>query len=469
MKRPDPVRPHPILLAVILAAAATGILADEAKAPVAEPPEPSPAPPLKGLVLWPHQAQAKKELSKAISLEFSYMTPSTLVRGADADGTPLYDWAPLEHLLDDIASRGHQAILRFRYEYPREQTPDYPGVPGATGVPRFIKDLPDYHETFSPNPGGDGPTWYADWSHPALRDFTMRFFADFAARYDRDPRIAFLEVGFGHWAEYHIYGTPEQLGKNFPSLEFQAQFLTSLNGWLRATPWIVSVDAANTNRAELSSAPALTALPFGLFDDTFMHARHEISQKGGGHNERCWQAFGPDRWRVGPCGGEISYYHKRDQREFLNPEGLYGVTWEQAAAKYHMTFVIANDSPSGPFATPKRYREAAQACGYDLRLVRVSVADGALEGEFANDGVAPLYHDVYPEAAGVRSETSLRGLLPGETRTFRIALPAQDSEAAQGLRLVSDKLLPGVTLPFFGAEAVLVEPKAELGGDKRRD
>ena len=32
---------------------------------------------------------------------------------------------------------------------------------------------------------------------------------EFAARYDDDPRIAFLQVGFGLWGEYHIYDPGE--------------------------------------------------------------------------------------------------------------------------------------------------------------------------------------------------------------------------------------------------------------------
>ena len=422
-------------------------------------PLPAPAatdapPPFKGLVLWPDQARDLPGLSAAISLEFAYVTPCSLVPGADPDGSPRYDWAPLERLLDDIASRGHQAILRFRYEYPGETIPEYPGVRGATAVPKHVKALPGYRETHSPNPGGDGPTWYADWSHPGLRAFTLRFFRDAFARYDADPRIAFWEIGFGHWSEYHTSGTPVRLGANFPSKEFQAELLRLADDALRATPWLVSIDAAQPKYSDLAADPALAALGFGLFDDSFMHREHDQGPKSDGYNQRCWRAFGPDRWRRAPCGGEISYYSRRDQREFLSPRGLYGVTWEQAAAAYHMTFVIANDSPDGKFATPGRFREAAAACGYDLRLVRAeSAADGALEGAFANDGVAPPYHDIRPALDGRRADTSLRGLAPGETRPFRIPPPdAGDApvpgDPAARLALVSDKLLPGASVPF---------------------
>ncbi len=404
--------------------------------------------PLKGLVLWTDEAREHPELRDAVTLEFAYATPSSVVRGANADGSIQYDWSPLEGLLDDIASRGDQAVLRFRYEYPGGKTREFPGVRGATGVPRHVKALPGYRETFSRNPGGDGPTWYADWSHEGLRDFTMRFFADFAERYDGDPRLAFLEVGFGHWAEYHVHGTAVHLGKNFPSREFQAEFMRLLNGKMRETPWCVSIDAAQKKYSDLATDPALSALGFGLFDDSFMHRRHELSQ-GDGYNERCWHAFGADRWRHAPCGGEVSYYDRSDQRDFLDPKGLYGVTWEQAAAKYHITFMIANDSLDGPFATPGRFREAARACGYSFRLVRAKADGGVLVAEIANDGVAPIYHDVRPSVDGVLADATLRGLAPGETRTFRIMPPgAPDAGMARRIRLVSRKLLPGAEIPL---------------------
>ena len=430
-----------LALAVIVGSAAVAVHAAPA------PPPPSKTP-LKGIVLWVDEARDHPELRNAVSLEFAYLTPAFVVRGANTDGTIRYDWTPLESLLDDIASRGDQAILRFRYEYPGEKSKDAPGARGATGVPRHVKAMPGYHETFSPNPGGDGPTWYADWSHAGLRDFTLRFYADFADRYDRDPRLAFLEVGFGPWSEYHISGTPVRLGQNFPSPEFQAQLMRLLDGKLKETPWCVSIDAAQRKYASLAHDPALSALGFGLFDDSFMHKEHDLAQ-GNGYNERCWRAFGTDRWRRAPCGGEISYYSSRDQHQFLDPKGLYGVTWEQAAAKYHMTFVIGNDSVDGKFATPERLAEAAAHCGYSFRLVRAATEGDALVVEIANDGVAPVYHDVRPSLDGVMADASLRGLAPGETRTFRIASPAPpDTNAAARLRLLSSKLLPGAELPL---------------------
>ena len=402
------------------------------------------AAPFKGLVLWPDQARARPDLSREISLEFAYVLPSDCVTGLAPDGSPVVDWAPIERLLDDIASRGHQAILRFRYEYPGEPLG---GIPGATAVPACVKALPGYRETFATDPAGDGPTWYADWSHPGLRDFTLRFFGAFARRYDADPRLAFLEAGFGHWSEWHVHGTPLRLGRNFPDRAFQRAFLQQLAGLFRQTPWLVSIDAADSARSP-AAEPDCAALPFGLFDDSFMHRRHDIAQ-GGGYNERAWLAFGPDRWKRAPAGGEASYYEPADQLRFLDPDGLHGVAFPDAAAKYHLTFLIANDAPEGPFGTPGDFRRAADACGYRLRLDGFSATPSSVLVRIANDGVAPLYHDAHPALGPAVSPDTLRGLLPGEVRTCRISLPTGFRPVRpDDLLIVSPKLPPSATIPL---------------------
>ena len=395
---------------------------------------------LKGIVLWPHQARRRPDLSAAISLEFAYALPSDVVSSTNAAGAIVCDWSKFDALLDDIASRGHQAVVRFRYAYPGEKTG---GVRGATAVPAYIKSSPGYKETFAADPGGDGPTYYPDWSSSALEEFTLSFYREFAARYDSDPRLAFVQAGFGHWAEYHTSGTETKLGRNFPSMDFQRRFFDLLAKSFLETPWMVSIDAAGRD-GKRSPAPEFAAngLAFGLFDDSFMCRKHDVVDGKGGWNERNWNAFGADHWKSAPHGGEISYYSSRDQREFLDPKGLYGTTWAQAAAKYHMTFVIANDSPRGPFATPERFRSAARECGPDLVASEVKPRQGGVEVTVRNDGVAPPYHDLGVAVGGKPADGTLKGLLPGESRV----LFARGASSDGAVTLVSKKLLAPVPL-----------------------
>ena len=236
--------------------------------------------------MWPGH-ERMSQYQHTISMEFHYCLPCRVVKGK-TNGRIDYDWTYMEDILNDISSRGHQAIIRFRYEYPNNTEMD--GKRGTTAVPQYIKDKSDYHETYSANPGGDGPTYYADWSNAELQWFTRQFYTDFAARYNSDPRIAFLEVGFGHWSEYHIYGTKLQLGTNFPSKDYQAAFLQHLDTTLQI-PWAISIDAADESYTPIVNNTTLRALGFGLFDDSFMHKEHEIGSSDG-YNEECWNAIG---------------------------------------------------------------------------------------------------------------------------------------------------------------------------------
>lgn len=396
--------------------------------------------PMSGIVFWPAQAKSRNSTyGSSISLEFSYCLPSDVVTGK-ADGKIQYDWSSFEALLNDIASRGHQAIIRFRYEYPNATTS---GIKGGTAVPAYIKSLPDYHETYNANAGGDGATYYADWSNNELQWFTKQFYTDFAAKYDQDVRIAFVQIGFGHWSEYHIYGTALRAGINFPSHDYQTEFLTHVNSVFNHTPWSISIDAADKTYTPIVNSKSLMHLSFGLFDDSFMHSQHEIAQ-GDGYNENCWMAIGTDRWKKAPAGGEISYYTKNDQRNFLNPAGMYGFTWEQAASKYHVTYILGNDAPGTTYGTPERIKEAGIASGYSFRIDDFRVKGDSSAVKITNTGVAPIFRNAYVAVNGVRSDYNLTQLLPDSSVWTKI--PTGGMKPV--LSIECDHLLPGKKIEF---------------------
>ena len=160
--------------------------------------------PMTGIVLWTTNS---KKNTDAISLEYSYMLYNNVV---DENGD--YDWQIVEDLFADIASQKHQAVIRFRFVYPGYET----------SVPDYIKNRNDYTETKGTSEGQE--TWFPDWTNAELQSFTLDFYTQFAEKYDNDPRLAFIELGFGLWAEYHIYDGPFILGETFPSKEFQTDF-----------------------------------------------------------------------------------------------------------------------------------------------------------------------------------------------------------------------------------------------------
>jgi hypothetical protein len=220
-----------------------------------------------------------------------------------------------------------------------------------------------------------------------------------------------------------------------------------LDTLFKETPWSISIDAADNSYSPIAGNKTLLALNFGLFDDSFMHKEHDISQ-GDGDNERNWQTIGKDRWKTSPAGGEISYYEDKDQHEFLNPAGLYNVTWEKAAEKYHMTYVIGNDAPEGKYATKSRVYEASSYAGYKFEITGFAVNSISAAVRVKNIGIAPLYHNAYVTVKGVRSNKSLKGLLPGEEATFTVSgISIADGESPEP-SITSDKLLKDATIPY---------------------
>jgi hypothetical protein len=375
--------------------------------------------PMTGIVLWSTNSQRG---SAPIQLEFAYLGYDQVV---DAEGH--YDWAEVETLLDDVAGRGHQTILRWHDTY----------VGKPTRVPGSIKALSDYRETLALSEKKE--TGFPDWSHPELKRFILDFYTRFAERYDQDPRLAFVQTGFGLWAEYHIYDGPMELGKTFPDKAFQAEFARHLTSVFRHTPWMISVDAGNKKHTPFASDTELLALPFGVFDDSFNHANHAK------WNEPNWDLFGRERWKIAPAGGEFSFFEKRDQSEALAAQGPHGIPFETQAAKFHISFIIGDDQPR--FQPPERLLAAGQACGYRFEVTRFDSGPGSSIVELRNRGIAPLYHDAYPAVNGVRAELSLKGLLPGESRLF----PIKAGGEKPSLSIESDRLVPGQRIEFEAA------------------
>ncbi len=372
--------------------------------------------PWTGIVLW--TTNENRETTD-VSLEYAYVGYDQAV---DAEGN--LDPAFIESLLDDLASRGHQAILRFYYVYPAQEST----------VPNFLRNRDDYHGVTADSEGN--PTGFADWSNAALQDFTIDFHRRFAERYDQDPRLAYLQVGFGLWGEYHIYDGPRELGQQFPTKAYQAKFLKALDGFYEHTPWMISIDAADDTYSPIVAEPGLLHILFGVFDDSFLHGDH------GGQNESNWNKLDRGRWRVAPAGGELGYYTAHDQQEALAPNGPHGEPFADAAARFHLTFMIGNDQ--WRYREPEVIRAASLAIGYRFKLDNRDEADGSTTVFIKNIGIAPAYHDCFAAVGGVRSDRSLKGLLPGKSLERRI-------EATGGsVSIDSDRLVPGQVIPLDG-------------------
>lgn len=339
-----------------------------------------------GIVVWDGNPNVS---SGEHTLEYSYILLDDILFKKG-----VYDWTVVENKLNTITSRNHQAILRFRYTYVVGQ---------LTTVLKYIKDLLDYNEIKGISEGKE--TWFPDWSNQELKDFTLEFYKKFAERYDNDNRLAFLQVGFGLWGEYHIYDGPFELGKTFPSKEFQTIFLNKVDSLFPNLHWSISIDAEDSNVAPFRDDVSLLNLSFGLFDDSFMSEEHaKVNEQRFnflGLNSRCKNA---------PIGGEFNYYTAYDQQNVLSQNGLYGESYDSFVKRFHVSYMIGNDQYK--YQTLARIKEASLNTGYKFEIIKFKKSNNKSLLTVKNIGTAPIYYDAYPSINGNASLTSLKSLMP---------------------------------------------------------
>lgn len=377
--------------------------------------------PLTGIAFWPGNTDSDTD---AITLEYSYMLYNDVVKEKG-----VYDWTVVENVLDDIASRNHQAILRFRFIYPNYET----------SVPDYIKALADYEEIDDFSEGD--PTSFADWRHPELQRFTLEFYEKYAEKYDNDARLAYVQTGFGLWAEYHIYDGPFELGRTFPSKDFQSGFLIHLDSLFKETQWSISIDAASDRYSPFSENPELKELSFGVFDDSFMHEYHSSD------NLPNWIFFNRERYFMAAIGGEFSYLSSYDEQNALNPHvGAYGTAFEEWVEEFQMTYINGNDK--NRYHSLDRIKEAGRYMGYRFKINSFLSKEGESIVEIESVGVAPIYYDAYVAVNGVRAIESLKLLLPGQKLTCNIAAGGENPT----LTIKSDRILETQTIDFYGTE-----------------
>jgi hypothetical protein len=373
--------------------------------------------PMTGIVFW---ADSGRNNTDSIQLEYAYMPFNRVVENKNQ-----YNWNYVDQLLNQIAARGHQAVLRFYYVYPGKKTT----------VPAYIKNSAGYNETTGKSEGQT--TDFPDWSSEELKTFTLDFYSQLAARYDNDARMAYLQVGFGLWGEYHIYDGPMVLGKTFPSKAFQAAFMQHLDHVFNALPWSISIDAAETEVGPFGENPSLKSLAFGLLDDSFLHKNHHQ------YNAACFNFFEyENRFHHSPMGGELSYYSDYDQQHALDPQGPYGIPFETMASSYHISYMIGNDQPD--YQSMSRIAAAGMATGYKFQITSFKASSSQSRVTVKNRGIAPIYYDAFVTVNQVRSQSSLKGLLPGQSKEFTVNAGGDAPE----LSLECDRLVPGQAIEF---------------------
>lgn len=394
--------------------------------------------PFTGIVLWSSNPNNSDSM---LQLEYSYIKFEDV---ATARKPSRWNWSRVESLLNLIASRGHQAILR-PYAV-------WPGQP--TTIPRWLKDSNGYTETREQVEGV--LTWLEDWSSVQLETLYLEFYRELALRYDRDPRVAYLQVGFGSYAEYHLYGGQRRFGGNFPSVHFQNTLLTQLERDFKHLRWQMSIDAIfNGNAGELwQRFPSIATLQHGCFDDSlFLHGHKN-------YNMDRWNDFNyTQRNLVNPAGGEIGFRAEKEddplydpsvrnrwiqEWQALLPEGVHGETFEATAQRLLLSFVIGSWMPQ--YHGMHRIREASRSMGYKFRVLNFIHYEMVTRVTVENFGYLPIAYDAYISVNGIRSKESLSFLFPQQTKVYMIESGIISRNVT--LSIECDRLVSGQKIEF---------------------
>lgn len=288
---------------------------------------------------------------------------------------------------------------------------DYPGQP--SGVPRWLIDEGVKMTKYDEFGGGQTP----DYEDPRLKAGLAKLIQALGKRYDSDPRVAYIEVGFlGHWGEWHTYPHPEL----FASDATQKLVLSALHD---AFPHkrLMARNAAYGSCKE----PWL-----GFHDD--MIPEDTLGPEDWDFLPAIRAAGLGDNWKAAPTGGEMV---PGAAKKYL---GDGWTTLIDAVKQGHLTWIgpycpALVEPPDDKFKS--HAEELIRMLGYEYRLTQIQSPDRVAKGaafdyaiDGTNQGVAPFYYPwpvklALMDAQGRVAQTwplpdDVRSWLPGP---FRLA------------------------------------------------
>ncbi|WP_185970919.1 DUF4832 domain-containing protein [Alkalicoccobacillus porphyridii] len=359
--------------------------------------------PLKGFLPFSESVVWRTEPNQIpYSLEYFYIPLNDIMLDFDE-----YDWSKLEADLDDIASRGNQAIFRVYLDYPHR----------PSGIPQFLLDLgletKDYH--YESNGGRNGTSVSPDYNDENLKLALLQFIEALGDRYDGDPRIGFIQAGLiGFWGEWH---THPQDGWT-PAGSWDGGLVEEKDG--RATDWMPSL--ANQEAivqgfdTSFDQTKILVRYPtgynqnvnIGYHDDSF--AFQTLPSSLGGED---WHFVGRlqanqvmDKWKTEPIGGEmrpeiqLKMWDNDPPRYIGEPiGGAQGEDYYKSLELTHASWLKIQEVFQTPLVgdAVKRAQEGSRSLGYEyfVPTAYVNATDGQLQAaiNIQNTGVAPFYYD----------------------------------------------------------------------------
>lgn len=381
-----------------------GAMAEQSSLPARElPPGPSALDnPLKG---WAAYAEDWAKYHLPVSMAYLYVTWRELEPEPGKFAFEAWEQRAWQHKL----AREKHVIFRVVI--------DYPGRP--IGLPQWLiargVAVKPYQDAGGEKRGAESAGQSPNYGDPRLIEGLERLIAAMGARYDANPRVAFIALGLlGHWGEWHTYPRDELMAPP----ETRRRVIAA---YRKAFPNKKLV--ARYPRDEVVGAEWL-----GFHDDAFPDAT------GGAPEWHFLNALAAakrtETWRTNPIGGEMV---PNAAARLLGPE--YGKTLGallRARLSWLGPYSPALEADLSPVAR-ERANAMVRRMGYDFRLLRVRMPEALRPGgtlavslDLANQGLAPFYYPWPVEFALIGENGAVaqrvpvaadcRRWLPGEAR-----------------------------------------------------
>jgi hypothetical protein len=386
MTMPGAMRPL-LWLAMILFAGSASAQTDETWKPLVYAQGPADNP-LKGFIPY-----------KGVYTTFPYSMEWWYIPWKDIQsGDSTFTWKPIDDLLAEVSARGHQVVFRVYADYPKK----------PYAVPQFLDSIPKHSYTDF----GNTISYSPDYDNPTLRRAMLNTIAALGARYDGDPRIGFIQVGFlGFWGEWHTYPHTDW----FASAATQNAVLDAFESAFHRTKIQMREPKPGTN---------MPARAIGYHDDSFCYSTFGTVAGAGWYFWPKLVAAGESgKWRTGSIGGEL---RPEIQLTLWNTacvctageSNLAMQYFDQCVDSTHASWLLVHNVFSSA-TTGDAYARAvagARRLGYDLFVsasnVPANVATDSITimVKMQNKGVAPFPYDWYVDLAMVDDARVMAGV-----------------------------------------------------------
>lgn len=192
-----------------------------------------------------------------------------------------YDFSKLEQRLVEAKEKGQKFSFRLR-------------AMTSAGL-----QVPSYIEPYGSYSGG---LWYPDWNDAYFLERYRALFAAVGAKYDKDPRLGFIEIGpYGKWGEGHSPGpnpATEATKRDLVDMVYEA---------FPSQRFISMTDDETMLIHALGKSPAMGIRRDSLGWEHF----YETLENKFGDDPAQWQTIS-ERWKTAPVVAEFANYDDSD-------------------------------------------------------------------------------------------------------------------------------------------------------------